>query len=712
MGQSVARWCMVAVLAAAAAFPALKAPAETAYSAWSRTDQTALRLIAASQALGAERSVPLGLQFQLRKGWKIYWRSPGDAGYAPRLDWSDSENLAEARLLWPAPHRFSVLGLETLGYKDEVVLPIEATPRDRGQPLRLRARVDYLTCDDICIPYTARLSLDIPPGDASPTELAHLIDRFAAQVPGDGARHGIAIERLETPGPDEESRLVVTAAAREPFEAPDLFLEGPVELVFAKPELRLGDAGRRLVAEMRVDGAQFIEGGLVGTELTVTLVDGLRSAELKLPVKAAPGSGSVDTGSTVSLAWILGLALAGGLILNLMPCVLPVLSIKLLGVIGHGGGERRHVRLGFLASAAGILASFWVLAAGLSTLKATGQVIGWGIQFQQPWFLIVMTLILTLFAANLWGFFEVGLPRAVAAAGHRAGGPPGLGGHFMTGAFATLLATPCSAPFLGTAVGFALSRGAGEILLVFTAVGLGLALPYLAVAAMPALATRLPRPGRWMIVLRRILGFALAGTGVWLVTVLAAVIAPGAAMAVGFVMIVIIGFLAAGHYFGGLFRKAAMGAVGMLAALTFVIPVTGSPGPSRVSPGENEGRDFWIAFDEAAIADHVAQGHVVFVDVTADWCVTCQVNKRLVIYQSPVADRLREADVVAMQADWTRPDAAISRYLARYGRYGIPFNAVYGPRAPDGVVLPELLTDASVRDAMDRAAAPKTTSMR
>lgn len=711
MEQSIAWRGKALVLAMAFAFPALTASAEPGSSAWSQTEQTSLRLITASQALGAEGFVRVGLHVQLRDGWKIYWRSPGDAGFGPRIDWSGSTNLEETRLLWPAPRRFSVLGLETLGYQDEVVLPIEATPRDRDQTLSLRAKVDYLTCDDICIPYTARLALDIPPGDATPTELTHLIDRFVARVPGDGARHGLAIERLETPEFEEGAPLTLVASARQPFESPDLFLEGPVELVFAKPELRFDDGHRRLSAEIPVEGAQFVEGGLVGTELTVTLVDGLRSAELKLAVEPAGETTVGEVGSFFSLAWVLALALAGGLILNLMPCVLPVLSIKLLGVIGHGGGERRPVRLGFLASAAGILVSFWVLAAGLSGLKAAGQIVGWGIQFQQPWFLVAMALIVTLFAANLWGFFEIGLPRAITETGHLAGDTRGLGGHFMTGAFATLLATPCSAPFLGTAVGFALSRGTGEILLVFTALGLGLALPYLAVAAMPGLATRLPRPGRWMVILRRVLGFALAGTAIWLVTVLAAVITPGGAAAIGFLMLAIVGFLAAGRRFGSLFGKATMGAVGVLAALAFIIPATVDRAPSRTSPADSTDGEFWVPFDDAAIANHVAQGRVVFVDVTADWCVTCQVNKRLVLYQSPIADRLRDAEVVAMQADWTRPDAAISRYLARFGRYGIPFNAVYGPGAPDGVVLPELLTDSAVGDALDRAAA-RTTSMR
>ncbi len=696
--QAKAAIRLLAALAILATFPATAAAQNGPASAWAETEQTAVRLIAATTAVGQRESLPLGLEFKLDPGWKIYWRSPGDAGFPPRPDWSGSENLESATLRWPAPERFSVLGLETLGYKDAVVLPLDVVPATPGEPVRLRGKVDYLTCDDICIPYTAELALDLPAGDAAPSEFVHLIDRHADRVPGDGSAHGLSIESVTAPGGGVAKSLRVVATSAVPFEAPDVFVEGPVELIFDKPSFEFADGGMRATATLALDGVRFLEKGLIETALTVTLADGPRSAERT--ITPAVGSSSSAEPVSLSIATVLGLALLGGLILNLMPCVLPVLSIKLLGIVGQGGRAARDIRLGFLASAAGIVTSFLVLAGGLIAVKAAGGTIGWGIQFQQPWFLIAMGLIVILFAANLWGFFEIRLPSALAGVG--TGERNGLAGHFLTGAFATLLATPCSAPFLGTAVGFALSRGYGEILWVFAALGIGLALPYLAVAAVPAVARLLPRPGPWMVVLRRVLGVALAGTALWLITVLAGVIGGLAAGAVGFLMAVMVGFLAAGKKFGGIIQRATALAVAALAVVALAVPVTAGSG--RFAPPNGKFSELWQPFAPETIADLVADGRTVFVDVTADWCVTCQVNKAFVLGRDGVMGHLTAANVVAMQGDWTRPDEAISRYLAGFGRYGIPFDAVYGPGAPEGVLLPELLTEQAVIDAFAKAA--------
>ena len=648
--------------------------AEAASSAWVETDQTAVRLISATDATGGE--LKFGLHFRLDPGWKVYWRSPGDAGYPPRIDWTESENIGAVDISWPTPKRFSVLGFDTLGYTDEVVFPLQAQPLRTELPVKIRGSLSYLTCKDICIPYDAKLTLDLPPGQPKPSPFAHLINRYQVRVPGDGSAHGIVIERTEAAG----RMLRVTARAVTPFVHPDLFVEGPDNLYFSRPQLSL--AGTRAVLEVPVSGEGALAGG---SSLVLTLVDGDRSAERSVSVAAAPWD--------ASLPIILALAVLGGLILNLMPCVLPVLSIKLMGVIGHGGGDRRRVRLSFIASAAGIVFSFLVLAAALISLKSAGAAVGWGIQFQQPLFLIAMILVVTLFACNLWGFFEIRLPAALTGIG---GGAEGYGGHFLTGAFATILATPCSAPFLGTAVGFALARSPGVIAAVFACLGIGLALPYLVIAAAPGIATRLPRPGPWMVVLRRVLGLALAATALWLLSVLATSAGLLGAATVGALAAAAAGALYLRHRSGG--RIAwALG----LATLAFLVPLSENAAP-RASSAE----DLWAPFDQAAIPGLVAAGKTVFIDVTADWCITCQLNKSLVIYKDDVMARLSGDRVVSMQADWTLPSEAISNYLASFGRYGIPFDAVYGPGAKDGIVLPELLTREAVTDALDRAAGP------
>ena len=324
-------------------------------------------------------------------------------------------------------------------------------------------------------------------------------------------------------------------------------------------------------------------------------------------------------------------------------------------------------------------------------------------QFQQPLFLAAMIALVTLFAANLFGFYEIPIPRWIVPKSVAHGEARSHIGHFLQGAFAALLATPCSAPFLGTAVGFALARGPGEIVAIFAALGVGMSIPYAAVAAWPRLVRHLPRPGRWMVVLRALLGLALVGTGVWLLFVLATEAGLPAAGIVAAAMGAALLVLGAGRRLGASLRLAAVvalvvGATGAVLASTSV--------PSRASSMPQAENGMWHRFDRAAIDRAVADGKLAFVDVTADWCLTCKVNENAVLARGPVASRLSGADVVAMRADWTRPDPAISTYLADFGRYGIPFYAVYGPGAPEGIALPVLLTDGAVLNAIAKAAKP------
>ncbi len=682
--------------------------ASAAASPWARTDQSAVRLISPASGAGKADTVRLGLHFRLKPGWKIYWRSPGDAGVPPAIDWKGSRNLEAAAIRWPLPERFTIFGLTTMVYGNEVVLPLDIRLKTPGRALALRAHVTYLTCEKICIPYEARLALDLPPGKgtASPRHAA-VIERYARRVPprisGDAvARAPVSVAQARLEKAPGGLTLEVLARSRDGFGAPDLLVEGPRVLRFGPARLEL--SGDKRVALFRIAVGLAGKGAVPPDNplLTLTLADGARALEQVVRLsQIGPG-----VGPGLGLVVILGLAFLGGLILNLMPCVLPVLSIKVLSVVGHGGAEAAAVRRGFLATAAGIVFSFLVLAGGAIALKSAGATVGWGIQFQAPLFLIAMAAILVLFAANLFGLFEIPLPGFASSAA-RAGAGNSIGGAFATGAFATLLATPCSAPFLGTAMGFALSRGPGEILAVFAMLGLGLAVPYLAVAAWPAMATGLPRPGAWMVVLRRVLGGVLLLTAGWLASVLW-VVAGAAAMAAA-------GALLTGLFAALILRRAAPGfkaaATGLaavcLAALLAVPALTGAPAPGAAARAIEDAGITWQPFDKVKILNHVAEGRVVFVDVTADWCITCAANKALVIDRGAVAARLRGAGVVAMRADWTRPDAKISAYLRSFGRFGIPFNAVYGPAAPAGIVLGELLTTGEVLAALEAARAPR-----
>jgi suppressor for copper-sensitivity B len=675
--------------------------------AWHNGEFAKTRLVSSIAAVGDREELRLGLQFRIQSGWKIYWRTPGDAGFPPQPAWSESENLAAVNMRWPAPLRFSILGLQTLGYEDDVIFPLDVRPERPGQALALQASIPYLICKEICIPETASVALKLPAGPAESTSLANPIARFDARVPGDGKLAGLAIQRASLEGSSDELTLTVEAQALSPFIAPDLYVEGPEQTGFGAPVVQLRDSGRRAVIKATASGIDVA--ALANTGLVLTLVDGVRAMEQTIPISltqsyTADAAGAIlqATGGTTasSFATILLLALLGGLILNLMPCVLPVLSLKLLGVVQHGGGERSAVRLSFLASSAGIFTSFMLLAGVLIALKAGGASIGWGIQFQQPVFLVAMTVIVTLFACNLFGLFHIHLPQSITSIA-LSGDSRSLGGNFITGAFATLLATPCSAPFLGTAVGFALSRGTAEILIVFSALAISLAAPYLLVAAFPGLATRLPRPGRWMIWLRYVLAMALVATAVWLLYVLKLQMGFEASAVVAAMMALIAAVLLTRRLdVSMLGRHAGKVVVGLaIAAIALPLVRQATPGGAAEQITSSVAQGQWRAFDRNEIDRLVAAGNVVFVDITASWCITCQVNKKTVIETGDVAMWLSQDNVVAMRGDWSQPDPVISQYLASYGRYGIPFNAIYGSQASSGLVLPELLTSSAVLEA-------------
>lgn len=686
----------MAALAFAVALLAILPGAQAAESAWARSDFVEARLISATDTTGDLAVVPLGLEVKIKPGWKTYWRSPGDAGLPPKLDWAGSANLKSADLAYPAPHRFELFGLQTFGYADHVIFPIAITPEATGKPLDLKARAELLVCEQICVPQTVDLALSLPEGQASPSDEAQAIGKFSAQVPRKDGAAGLNITAAREVTADGKRALEISARSVEPFTQPDVFAEITPAVSLGAPQVTLNADGKGATILLPVAGELPAGTTLSGRDVTLTLVDSGRAVEQSMTVAAG---GTVDRAAQLTqLGIMIGLALLGGLILNLMPCVLPVLSLKLMSVVSHGGEQPGRIRAGFLATAFGILVSFGLIAVALILLRRGGQLVGWGIQFQEPGFIAFMAVVVTLFAANMAGLFEVPLPRALSRAG---GGGAGLAGDFTTGLFATLLATPCSAPFLGTAVGFALAGGAKHVLLIFAALGLGFASPYLLVAAFPRLAARLPKPGPWMLYLKWILAALLALTAIWLLTVLVEQIGMRATLGVTALLLGLVAVLILGRFASG--RLAAISGVSaaVLAVAAVAAPATTTP-ERMAAAGTASGNVAWSPFDRNAIRGLVSQGKTVFVDVTADWCITCKANKQFVIERQPVADRLGNG-IVPMQADWTRPDPKITEFLSGYGRFGIPFNIVYGPGAPSGIVLPEILTDEIVLGALDRA---------
>lgn len=683
-------------------------PAGAAEGDWVKTDVVSGRLISSVQAMGTLEQVPAGLHVRLQKGWKINWRTPGDAGLAPSLDWHGSTNVAGADLSWPAPKRFNIGGIEAFGYQDEVVLPLSLSPGMVGEPMALRAKVDMVACSNICVPVTLDLALDLPSGSAHlDPDPARNIAEFLSRVPGQDTATGLKAISMVAIEADGRQVLKVVVDSETGWEKPDLFVEELGGQTFQAPSLEFADTGRRLIAYLVPKPGGAAPPTIAGLKVKVTIVDGTRLAEVDsnpLPLTY----GKLPSANDSTLAWMLLMALAGGAILNFMPCVLPVLSLKLLSLAKPDSRNPRAVRKEFAATAAGIIAAILAIGLVVAVLKTGGSAVGWGLHFQQPGFLAFMILVLTVFGASLTGAFNIPLPARLGDAIQKVTDHPGLLGHFATGVFAALLATPCSAPILGTAVGFALSRGVVEILAIFLMLGIGLALPYFLLVIFPRAASLMPRPGRWMVSIKLVLAVMLFGSALWLLWVLAAQRDAIVAATVATMAVLMASSLALARRLGQRGRVA----VGMMAVF-FAAGALATPvavkAPSEIPAAD---RTAWEPFDETRISSLVKDGKVVFVDVTAEWCISCKANKLLVIDRPTVAALLSQEDVVAMRADWTKPDDQIARYLARNRRYAIPFNAVYGPGALEGIVLSELLTEGAIIDAVTKARRLEETNSR
>lgn len=661
-------------------------------------DLLSVKLLSAKDSIQTQAEITLGLDVQLAPETHTYWRTPGAAGSAPKLDWSQSSNLSETTFHYPAPTRISMLGMETIGYENRVIFPIQAKIKDPAQPLALRLSLDMLVCKELCLPKHFDLMLDIPSGSDINAPEATLLDEAVRLLPSE-KRGKVSITNLTR----TENKVYVEIASIEEILAPDLFIETEENIIFGKPEVSIDPNKHKAFLTATLEGLMPDGKTLTQTPLTLTVTNGMNSTEQRLStdgvVSTQNGEPAPSSSQTKTLVLMLLFALLGGLILNLMPCVLPVLSLKLFSLLKHGGAEHSAIRHSFFSTAGGIIISFLILALATLALKAGGASIGWGVQFQQPTFLVFMIVLLTLFTANLWGFFNITMPRFVMDSVDPLHHPK-LAGDFATGMLATLLATPCSAPFLGTAVAFALAAGATEILSIFFMLGLGMALPYIAIAIWPKLAAVFPKPGNWMTVLTRILGFGMGGTAIWLLWVLYGQIGKQLTALITLGMTAILFQLYLRHR--NFLRIMTWPVIILIFSASFLIGLAATV-PERVANTSG----VWEKFDEATLHRHVREGKVVFVDITADWCITCKANKRFTLARDEVSEKIFNNErVVAMQGDWSSPDPVITTYLQKFDRYGIPFNVVYGPKAPKGIVLPEILTPSIVLNALEQAKGP------
>ncbi|EOB1205163.1 protein-disulfide reductase DsbD family protein [Photobacterium damselae] len=674
----------------------LSVHASTLTTGWVHNPQhppVAVRLMLTGEKNEANKTVEGLLEVKLDKDWKTYWRSPGEGGTAPSINWELSSNLNSVDWHWPLPKRYEFLGVETLGYKHDVIFPMTFHLDDMNKPVFLSGKLTMSSCTSICVLTDYELSLDFNPEKLVPSvDAMVLYNKGNSLVP----KPSTAVELTQVSYDEAKKIVSIVATNKAGWTNPDVFVDGqskPVKQTsFLTPKIDV--SGEQLIAQVPVS-SWFGTPKLVGEPLSVTITDKDIAVELSKTADNKPVIALQN--DSLSLLKVIGLALLGGLILNIMPCVLPVLGMKLSSVISAKGLERRQIRAQFIASALGILVSFWLLAGFLALLKVSGQALGWGVQFQSPWFIGAMMIITGLFAANMLGLFEIRLSSNTNTWLATRGGNS-YGGHFVQGMFATLLATPCSAPFLGTAVAFALGANYLTLFAIFTALAVGMAAPWLLIALFPQLANALPKPGMWMNTVKTIFGLMMLVTSLWLLSLMANFFS--------LKIVIVIGVIALALLLSQLWRikgkRTTLLTVGFLIIVTAIGLIIGSLTADKWAKPLPQDHH-WTPLNVEQIKQDVAQGKTVFVDVTADWCITCKANKVGVILQEPVYSALDQENIVLMRGDWTKPSDYVTNFLQSHGRFGVPFNIVYGPAAPNGIELPVILTSEQVLDALKQA---------
>jgi thiol:disulfide interchange protein DsbD len=681
--------------------PALAAAVETAPVTSPRATVT---IVSGVEAVAPGQPFRIALRQRLAPGWHTYWSNPGDAGQPPEIAFTLPEGADASPLAFPTPERIPYGPLVNFGYENEVLFPVTVTPPATLRPgdrFTVEATAAWLVCEKICIPEEGVFRLDLPVA-ASPRPAVATADLmrgaeaalprpspFAVTMGFEGTRGAIAVS----------GEGLAPGAVREAFFFP---AEWGV-LDHAAPQAMVVRDGVLTLALAR--GQAAMPAAVAGL-VAITDAGGVRSAYL---VSAAPGAvpaGAPAPAPALALWQALLFALLGGLILNLMPCVFPILAMKAMAIARLSGAAKAEVRGHAAAYTAGVVLSFLALGGLLVGLKGAGMAVGWGFQFTTPLFVAALAWLMLAVGLNLSGVYAVGgtvgLGQGVASRGGKAGA-------FFTGALAVLVATPCTAPFMAAAIGAAFAMPAAATLAVFAALGLGMALPYALLGIAPGLARHLPRPGAWMARLRQALAFPMYGAAVWLVWVLAQ---QGGADAVLFVLAgaVLIGFglWALGQAQGAAGRGRRIGqglaAVSVIAALA-LLPRLDAPPPATTVASISSLPDA-EPWSPARVAALRAEGRPVFVNMTAAWCITCKVNERVALATGTVQRVFAERNVAVLVGDWTRGDAAITALLQQHRRDGVPLYLYYPAGGGAPAVLPQILTEGIVLEAIGAATGP------
>ncbi len=642
-------------------------------------------LIADTAAVVPGKDFQVGLLLEMAPDWHTYWEYSGDAGFPTRVQWTLPEGFLAGAIQWPAPEAKLEAGdIQTYAYGNRVLLLTTITPSAIvSGSVTIRAKASWLACKDTCIPGEADVQLVLPVGASTSPDNVAIFEEYRRQIP-------VATAPPFTLTWQRKGKILQLKVGGLP----------PATAIALYPLPRLDQAVGHPKSVAPDTMELIVEGGFRGV-LAVGEGGSMRS----WVVEESPRSGFVQEATVAPMGLWLALfyGFLGGMILNLMPCVLPVISLKIFGFIQQSGESRWRILSHGIAFIGGIFAWFLGLAVVIVALKSSGSEVTWAFQFQNPWFNIVMGTVVFVFALNLAGVFEFLLPGRTATALEAAGSKGGHAGSFFQGVFATLLATPCTAPFLGSALGFAFSQSAAVIVAMFASVAAGMALPYLLLTAQPGWMKFLPSPGMWMERLKQFMAFPLFATLLWIFSILGG--QRGLDGIIAFAGFLLCLGLACWVY------GAFCGPVGRHRFLALCIIATLCIGGgwyflgqkfAHAGKKDTNGID-WVPFTEARLQAELAAGRSVFLDFTADWCITCKFNERTAIDTALVRALFESKKVVPMKADWTKANPEITAALKSFGRVGVPFYVIYpSGNGSKAVVLPELLTESILADALNR----------
>jgi thiol:disulfide interchange protein DsbD len=704
------RFLAGALLALGLAAPGLAIAAESAAVTSSRVSAT---LLSSRDAVSPGERFHVALVQRIAPGWHTYWRNPGDSGEATKIDWTLPTGATASEILWPAPKALPVEPLVNFGFEDTVLLPVEiAVPASAkpGETVTLKANATWLVCEKICIPEEGAFTLDLAVSatpvideaaqsriDAARAALPRPAG-FTAALKADGDKLALSLPGIGASASDlrffPHSDTLIDHAAPQPASASG---QGAT--------LQLARSSAFKVQDKALTGVlTFSEGGTPRALLVTAEAEAALLAQSATP--APPPAATLRMpvpveGADLTLWAALGFAFLGGLILNLMPCVLPVLFIKALGFAQLAQASRGQVREQGLLFLAGVVVTFMALAGLVIGFAALGSSVGWGFQLQSPPLVIALAVVMTLIGFNLLGAFEVG--TSVAGVGHGLASRGGRAGAFMTGALAVVVATPCTAPFMGAAVGYAVTQPPVLGLSVFLSLALGFALPVVALSFAPGLLRLLPKPGRWMLVLKQGFAFPMFATAIWLIWVASVQAGPGGVLA-ALVAVLAAGFIVwlVGVSRGGGRMRIATSALAGLVALGagwFVVQSAVPQATAQASAGETQ------AWTPERVAALQTEGRPVFVNFTAAWCITCLANERVALSRQDVKDAFATHKVVYLKADWTNRNSQIAQALAEQGRAGVPLYLFYpAVKGGQAEILPQLLTADMLVAAAARAA--------